>query len=642
MTLDDRPGGPRLGAGVDAAVEARLPLVAIAMILVFAVFFFRLFQLQILRGDDLRERSQRNSVRTVRLEAPRGNILDRHGREIAITRPSFSVALMPSELLRPDRTFSALASLLDAEPAALREAVGSPSGRQRFRPVRLASDVDLDTRARLEAHRFALHGVFVDERPRRLYVGGDAGAHVLGYIGEIRQEQLEKRAYANYRSGDVIGQAGVEAWLESELRGHDGGRNVVVNAAGRVVGPPLDEIEPRPGSTVTLSLDFELQREAARAFLPDVLGEEEKMGAVVALDPRDGDVLALVSRPAFDPNDFAGGIDAETWQRLLGDEWRPLQSRAISGQYPPGSTYKPFVAAAALQEGLIEPEVEDFCPGFHRKGRRLYRCWKRVGHGPVDLHASLVQSCDVYFYKTGDLLGIDRLAFFARGFGLGRRTDIALAHESSGLVPTSWWKERRFDEPWQGGETLSAAIGQGFNLTTPLQLAVAYAALANGGSILRPRLLRRIERGDGSIVAGPAVELRGQVPVDAPHLDRIREALRGVVHEPRGTGGLSRLPEVSVAGKTGTAQVVRLEHTEGLEEEEIPIRYRDHAWFAAFAPVEDPEIVVVVLVEHGGHGGSAAAPIARRVLARYFEGRGEELGAQGVAWLQGDSGHAWN
>jgi penicillin-binding protein 2 len=541
--------------------------------------------------------------------------------------------VMPSDLRASERTYSALGMLIDAEPTDLRKKVGSPRGRRRFQAVRLAGDLSFDHRARVEAHLYALPGVNTDVRPRRHYVEGEFASHVLGTIGEIRKEQLQSRGFAGYRSGEVIGQSGVEKLLEGDLRGRAGGRNVVVDVAGRVV-ELLDEREPAPGGTVTLTLDRDLQREAEAGFLPDVLGEPARMGALVALDPRTGDVLALVSKPGFDPNDFAGGIDRETWNALTGDEWRPLQNRAIAGQYPPGSAYKPVVAAAALEDGLITPETKKFCPGHFRYGRRTYRCWRRAGHGWVDLHDALKMSCDVYFYELGRELGIDRIADFARGFHLGQRSGIALPTEASGLVPTKKWKERRFGEAWMGGETISAAIGQGFNLTTPMQLAVAYGGLANDGVLMKPRIVLRRETPDGAIeAAGPKV--LGRLPVAPEHLALIREGLEAVVSEQRGTGGRARVPGVRVAGKTGTAQVVRIKHTEDLEEDEIPVKFRDHAWFVAFAPVEAPEIVVAVLVEHGGHGGSAAAPVAQRVLARHFEKQrersGEALAAVGEA-----------
>jgi penicillin-binding protein 2 len=612
--------GRRLGAGVDPAVEERVPLLAVLMLLVFAVFAVRLFQLQIIESDALRLRSQRNSVRTVRLEAPRGDVLDREGRVLATTRPAFGLQAIPNDLRDSEVTFAALGMLLDEDGGALRARVGSPRGRQRFTPVRLAGDLSYDRLARVESHLYALPGVVTDVRPRRYYPAGPLAAHVLGSIGEIGPSQLATREFADYRQGEVIGLTGVEARYQRYLRGRAGGRNQVVDVSGRVV-EVLDEVEPQPGVTVTLTLDLDLQQAAEAGFLPEVLGEPAKLGALVALDPRNGDVLALVSKPSYDPNAFAGGIDAETWGRLTNDEWRPLQNRALAGLYPPGSTYKAIVAAAGLQEGVIDPEEPFTCSGSFKLGRRTYRCWKRHGHGEVDLRKAIVESCDVYFYRVGLELGIDRLAFFANGFNLGRLSGIRIPQEKSGLVPTEAWKEKRHAEPWILGETVSAAIGQGYNLATPLQMAVAYAALANGGKLPRPRLLLRATGRDGSVTEGPPPEVLGKVPVALEHLARIRDGLEGAVSERGGTGGRARVRGVRVAGKTGTAQVVRLEHTENLEEDEVPVRYRDHAWFVSFAPVDAPEIVVAALVEHGGHGGSAAAPIARRLLDRYFEKR---------------------
>jgi penicillin-binding protein 2 len=614
----EEAGVGRLAAGVDPSVVNRLIFIAVVIVLTFIVFGVRLFQLQVIEGEDLGNRARRNSVRTVHLEAPRGDIVDRFGRELATTRPAFGVQVMPAEMRERELTFAALGSLLDQDPGELSERVGNPRGRRRFQSVRIAKDLPYDSRTRVESHLYALPGVFTDVSPRRYYVGGSLAAHVLGYTGEIQTSQLEKRAFADYRSGDVIGQAGVESRYESVLRGRAGGRNVVVDVAGRV-DEVLDEVEATPGGTVMLTIDRDLQRVAEEAFLPDVIGGEEKRGAVVALDPRNGDVLVLVSRPSFDPNSFAGGIDSKTWKELTESEGRPIQNRAIAGQYPPGSTYKVFVAAAGLEEGAITPEDRVFCPGTFKLGRRTYRCWKRGGHGWVNLHEALARSCDVFFYQLGLKLGIDRIAFFSNGFHLGRKTGIALGSESPGLVPTRAWKERRFNEVWLKGETVSASIGQGFNLTTPLQLAVAYAAIANGGTVLRPRILLRQSGPDGTVEQGPEPESLGKVPVSPEHLATITRALEAVVHEQGGTGGRARIPGVRVAGKTGTSQVVHLKETEDLEEDEIPFKFRDHGWFAAFAPVEAPEIVVIALAEHGGHGGSAAGPIVNAVLSRYFK-----------------------
>jgi penicillin-binding protein 2 len=614
----EEAGVGRLGAGIDPSIVNRLIVIAVFIALIFAVFVVRLFQLQVVEGEDLGNRARRNSVRTVRLEAPRGDIFDRFGRELATTRPAFGVQVMPAELRERELTLAALGNLLDIDPDELFERVGEPRGRARFQPVRIARDLPYDSRTRVESHLYALPGVFTDVSPRRYYVGGSLAAHILGYTGEIQVEQLEKRSFADYRSGDVIGQAGVESRFESVLRGRAGGRNVVVDVAGRV-DEVLDEVEATPGGTLVLTIDRDLQRVAEDAFSPEVIGGGEKRGAVVALDPRNGDVLALVSQPTFDPNSFAGGIDSATWKQLMESEGRPLQNRALAGQYPPGSTYKVILAAAGLEEGAIDLDERVFCPGTFKLGRRTYRCWKRGGHGPMNLHDALVRSCDVYFYQLGLKLGIDRIAFFANGFHLGLRTGITLGNESPGIVPTRAWKERRFKEVWLKGETVSASIGQGFNLTTPMQLAVAYAAIANGGTIFRPRILLRQTGPDGTVERGPEPESLGKVPVSPAHLETITRALEGVVHGEGGTGARARVAGVRVAGKTGTAQVVRLKQTEDLEEEEIPFKFRDHGWFAAFAPADAPEIVVVALAEHGGHGGSAAGPIVNAILTRYFK-----------------------
>jgi penicillin-binding protein 2 len=609
-----------LRGGADPFFEQRLRVTMLGVACMFLVFLFRLFQLQIVQGEELHRRSLQNSIRSIRLEAPRGEILDREGRVLATTRPAFHLELIPSELRHADRTYAALGQLLGLDPERLRERVGDPKGRVRFQPVRLAADLSWSQLARVESHGFKLPGIFTEIRARRHYPEGVFAAHALGTIGEIDSDQLETRRFAGYRAGHLIGQSGIEALLESHLHGRAGGRNVVVDVAGREV-EVLNEMEPRPGRRVILSLDLDLQRAAEQGFAASEPDEPPLSGALVALDPRSGEVLALTSQPSFDPNRFAGGMDADAWRGLTEDPELPLQNRALAGQYPPGSTYKPFVAAALLAKKAMKPNDLAFCPGHFTLGRRTYRCWKRVGHGPMTLHEALVQSCDVYFYQAGLEVGIDPLAEVSKKFGFGRPTGIALPSENPGLVPTSRWKERRFGQPWMRGETVSASIGQGFNLITPLQMAVAYAALANGGRVLRPRIVLATEEADGTRFSS-SPEVVSRVPIAAEHLTRIRRALHDAVSEPDGTGGRARVPGVEVAGKTGTAQVVRLEHTEGLEEEEVPRRYRDHAWFVGFAPAESAEIVVAVLVEHGGHGGSTAAPIVQRVLARYFEKKG--------------------
>jgi penicillin-binding protein 2 len=629
IALDQRVGG-----GSETDIQQRVPWIAAFIVLVFLVFFARLFQLQVIQTDDLRMRSVHNSVRTLRVEAPRGDIVDRDGRILAATRPAFGVQLIPHDVRHPEIVIPALAQLIDREPGELRTQIGSPRGRLRFQPVRLAGDLSYDQVARVEAHLYALSGIVTDVRPRRHYVGGELASHVLGYIGEIQGPQLAKSEFADYQQGEVIGQAGIEDVEQDALRGRAGGVNQIVDVAGRVVGV-VDEIDPVPGGSVQLTIDLDLQQAAEAAFVPETPDEHARVGSAVALDVHSGDVLALVSKPSFDPNAFAGGIDSATWKGLLTDKLKPIQNRAISGQYPPGSTYKAIVAAAGLEAGLIDPNRRIFCPGFFRLGNRTYRCWKHEGHGSVDLHRALVESCDVYFYTIGRDLGVDRLFEFASGFNLGRTTGITLPHERPGLIPSSAWKLRALKEPWMAGETISASIGQGFNLVTPLQLAVAYGAIANGGALVRPRLILRVSDADGRLVDGPPPEASGRVPVRREFLDLVRSGLEGVVEEPHGTGARARVTGVRVAGKTGTAQAVGLKHTEGVDEDDLAWELRDHAWFVGFAPAEAPEIVVAALVEHGGHGGSAAAPVVQKVLARYFEKRAVQNVPAQVAWIGG-------
>lgn len=610
----------RLGTGgSDAVPEARIGFIGLMIGLVFVVFVGRLFQLQIVEGADLRDRSERNRVRAVRLEAPRGDIVDREGRVLATSRPAFRVQVIPDEVREPEKTYVVLADLLGSEARELSREVGEPRGRERFQPVVLDGDLPYEGLARIESHRYALAGVVTDQRPRRHYPEERLAAHLLGTIGEIQLQQLETEEFGDYHAGEVVGQRGLESVLEPHVRGRQGGRNLVVDVAGREI-EVLDEVAPAPGGRAVLAIDLDLQRIAEQSFVsldPEV---PDRMGAVVAVDPRNGDVLVLASRPSYDPNDFAGGIASEIWSDLMQDEWRPLQDRALSGRYSPGSTYKAIVAAAGLAEGTIDPEETVYCPGHFRLGRRVYRCWKRAGHGDVNLEQALQHSCDVYFYQHGLELGIDTIARYAKAFGLGQLTGIRLGNEKAGLIPTVEWKERVKKEPWVRGETVSAAIGQGYNLVTPLQLAMAYAALANGGKLWEPRLVLRLEDFEGNVLETREPVLRNTVGLDAAVLDEVRKGLVAVVQGERGTGARAKVEGIEVAGKTGTTQVVSLDLVEGLEEDEIPVRYRDHALFTAFAPAENAEIAVAVLVEHAGEGGgSAAAPIAQKVIAAYFD-----------------------
>lgn len=621
-------------SGTEAPIDGKLRLLGLLVSLVFLVFVLRLFQLQIRQGDDLRKRSEHNSVRTIRTEAPRGEIVGRNGAVLATTRPAYELEVVPADLRHRQLTLQVLGRLVGASAEDFSQKIGAPRGAARFRPVLLEDDLDWEQLAKVEVHDFALPGVNTKVEPRRHYPNGRLAAHLLGSIGEIQANQLESGDYTGYQSGDVIGQTGIERIFEHQLHGRDGGRNVLVDALGREVDV-LDEVPPVPGGRVVLAVDVDLQRAAEAAFDDVAPDEPPRRGAAVVMDVRNGDVLALVSRPAYDPNDFAGGIDTSTWNSLVNDDWHPLQDRAIQNRFPPGSTFKAIMASALLQEKVITTQTHTYCPGYFRYGRRIYRCWRRQGHGSVNVIDALKRSCDVFFYTHGVELGIDRLARYARAFGLGERTGIELPGEISGLVPSPEWKEKHFGKPWYPGETVSASIGQGYNLYTPIGMAVAYAAIANGGKVLRPRLVLRVESRNGTSVTTFPPDVRRRVPVSEKVLDIVRKGLTAAVEEPGGTGAVARVKGVLVAGKTGTAQVVGLKHTEGLDAHEVPIRERDHAWFLAFAPADHPEIVVAVFVEHGMHGASGAGPLVHDILEHYFQEK-DERAAQTAAAPAGE------
>jgi len=598
-------------AATEGHVERRLALALLIVLVVWGALIARLFYLQVIEGDRYRVWAERNSVRTHRLIPSRGIILDRNGEILVDARPSFDVLVVPQETPDLGLTLERVATLADLDVEQVAARLGEPRGRARFRPLPIARDLDRDVLARIEARRWALPGVITQVSPIRDYRYGVSAAHVLGRLGEINAAELERRT--GYRPGDTIGKEGVERLLDREMRGREGGKNVLVDAHGREL-QLLDEVAPQPGQNVFLTLDRRLQAVAEGAF-----DETERNGAVVALDPRNGEMLVLMSRPHFDPNLFSHGITPEEWSALKDDEAKPLLNRALQGLYPPGSTYKVVTALAGLETGAITPDDTVTCHGGYRLGRRRYRCWKRWGHGEISLHRALVESCDVYFYQLGHAVGVDQLAYFARTLGLGAKTGIDVGAEEAGLVPTRPWKRKRFGQDWLQGETISLSIGQGFNLWTPIQMAAAYASIANGGTRYRPRIVDRVENVAGEVLWKSEPEVNGSLAISAESIEIVQRALRGVVHDDHGTGYAMRRLPVQSAGKTGTAQVVGMGKDIPEDDEDIPVHHRDHAWFVTYAPADDPRIVVTVLVEHGGHGGSAAAPIARDVVAEFLK-----------------------
>ena len=460
----------------------------------------------------------------------------------------------------------------------------------------------------MESHRLDLPGVLIQPEYQRHYPLGTYASHVIGYVGEISEAQLKNPEYAELQAGRIIGQFGVERTFDDDLLGEPGEEMIEVDALG-YPKRSLSVNRPIAGDDFYLTLDIRLQQLA-----DDLLGEES--GAIVALDPWNGDILALASRPAFDPNDLSGGITQKEWNHLLQDSRHPLTNRAIQGQYPPGSTFKIVMASALLDTQTMTPQDTISCHGSFPFGKRQYRDWKKWGHGTVNLKKALAESCDVYFYKAGNQLGIDSIARYSRQFGLGDKTGIPLPSERSGLVPSPEWKSKAKGEPWYPGETISLSIGQGYLTATPLQMARVAGVVATNGKLAHPRLVKaRRLRATGNIEENLESPAR-QLPIPAAIFSTIKEGLAAVVTD--GTAKRAQSELVTIAGKTGTAQVIALKTD---PQEDVPKEHQDHAWFVAFAPVEQPKIAVAVLVEHMGHGGSAAAPLAKTLIEAFMHFR---------------------
>jgi penicillin-binding protein 2 len=596
----------------------RLTIAGALMVVVVALLVARLWFLQVVEGSQMRLLSENNRIRLWRVPATRGLVYDRHGALLIDNRPSFDIVLVPEDARDRAGTLSNLARYLEEDRSELDTRIRAPSRRPPYAGIVVDSDVEWRDVVALETHQLDLPGVSIQVRPRRFYPRGPLAAHLLGYVGEVSERELADRdEETELRAGDYVGKAGLERVWDEELRGVVGGQQVEVDALGRRVRV-IQEVPDVAGDTLVLTLDADLQDAAGQAM-------GERRGSCVALDPRNGEVLAMVSRPDYDPNLFARGIRHAEWQGLIGDEWRPLTNRAVQGQYAPGSIFKVAVAAGLLDSGVVTPSTGYTCRGGTQLGNRLFRCWKRGGHGYVNLHRAIVQSCDVFFYQAGQRLGVDGIAEYAQRFGLGAPTGIGISTEASGLIPTRAWKQRRFGAPWYPGETLPVAIGQGYVTVTPLQMASMVAVIANGGVHYRPHYVRRLEAPDGTVRREIRPDVMGYANISPDDLAAVRRGMRDVVMAPGGTGRNGQVPGIEVAGKTGTAQVVRLKA--GSRGNDGPERTRDHAWFIAFAPVEEPEIAVACLAEHaGGGGGAIAAPIVSKILSHYFaRGQGPVL-----------------
>ena len=585
-------------------------LVAFAAVAFFVIVIF-LWYLQVIKGSDFRQMSTNNCIRIREDPAARGMILDRKGQLLALNRPSFEVYLVPEDLKENLEVLVKAGQMLNMNPEEIKEKLQTQKKRTPFRPVKIKSDIEWNELARLETSRVHLPGLLVDVRPRRAYHYGQLASHLIGYLGEVDENELKQSKGTPYRMGAMIGKYGIESQWETDLRGVDGGRQIEVDALGREI-KHLRSVESFPGNNLTLTIDFDLQKVAEEAF-------QEKTGALIAMDPKSGRVLAMVSKPSFDPDTFARNISSEEWKSLMENPFSPLQNKGIQGQYPPGSVFKIVTAIAGLETGVITPNTQLTCKGVYPYGNRDFRCYKEGGHGTINLHRAIVESCDIYFYQVGLKVGVDAIAHYANELGLGRLTGIALPHEKSGIVPSTSWKKKRLGAPWYSGETLSLSVGQGYINTTPLQLLMLISAVANGGKLYLPQVVEKVEDIYGNTLKDyPPVEV-AQADISEKTLHFVQEALMGAVNDPHGTGWACALKDFKVAGKTGTAQVIKMaqDFKKG-DMDRMPLKFKDHAWFVAYAPFEDPIIAVVVLVEHGGYGGAAAAPIAKRVIEKYL------------------------
>ena len=582
------------------ALTPRIRTAVLCVGVAFLVLLLRLWYLQILEGDRYFALSVNNHLRVRPVEAPRGFILDRHGEILVENRPTFDLYATPEDVINPREVAATLAGILGISPQELEARLFE--GRERpYQPVLLRKDLDEGMVVSIEERRLDLPGISLRVRPIRAYPSGGTAANLLGYVSEVNQAQLAREEYQDFRPGESIGQAGVEQRFDAFIRGIDGGEQVEVDARGRVLRL-VSRIEPRSGSNIYLTIDKRIQEAAEAAFAG-------KKGTVIAMNPTTGEILAMVSRPSYDPNLFAQRLSGEDWQRIATDPSHPLQNRAFQAQYPPGSIFKLMVAIAGLESGALTPETKFYDPGYFILGNQRFEDWKKGGHGTLDLRGAIVNSCNVYFYQAGLRVGIEEIVRIARAFGMGDAPGLGLGDEAKGHLPNP--QPRRRGQPgWSAGNTVVASIGQGPVVTSPMQLLTMVSTIANGGTIYRPWVVRKVASLSGEILEQYEPEAVRHVSVRPETLAFIRQAMLSVVNE--GTGARARVPGILIGGKTGTAQVVRKGEGKGQAD------LRDHGWFVSFAPVDNPQIAVVVLVENGGFGGLVAAPVAKAVYEAAF------------------------
>src|SRR4051794_40025324 len=588
------------------SLATRLSALQYIVAAAFAALAVGFWVFQVAQHERFREMAENNHLRRLPLRAPRGVLLDRDGKILVENQNSFNIALVREQTKNLDETLHALATATGADEAQLQETVVRRRRDPSYRPIVLIENATREQVIAVWARRWELPGIIYQEVPARKYPEPTMAAPLFGYVGEITEAQLQRADYEGVDSGTIVGQAGIEQAYNRLLMGTEGNKTVVVNSVGREIQEVKKE-EPVEGRRLQLTIDADLQKATEDGFTVSELN-----GAAVVLDPRNGEVLSFSSRPAYDPNAFAAGIDRATWTSLNTDELKPLQNRALQGRYSPGSTFKMAVGLAGLEEGVITPSFQVHCSGGATFYGHRFGCWKKGGHGTVDLRHAIEQSCDVYFYTVGNMLGVDRINKWATLFGLGVKSNIDLPNELVGLVPSTEWKKTQKESKWYAGETISVAIGQGQVSVTPVSMAVYASTLANGGTRITPHIVKAVDDGTG-MKPMPAPAPQSKVDVTPEKLQAIRDGMWGVVNG-GGTGGRARVEGHDVCGKTGTAQVIS---NKGRVASRGNRDLRDNGWFVFFAPRDNPEIAGVVFLEHGIHGPNAAA-VAHHILATHF------------------------
>lgn len=602
------------------------------LFLAFGIILARLWYLQIYRGDLLFKYSQENRLRKEVVQAPRGMIFSRNNQLLIHNVPRFDVVITPQYLSNKKQTIHKLSAIIDLPVDQIEKILIKNRGQASYRPITVKKNASRKEVAIIETEGAKIPGVTIKSFIGREYTDQNIGSHLMGYISEISPEQLpnyKKRDKYDYKLGDFIGQAGIEYEFDLMLRGKDGHEFMEVDAFGRMSRPVdqdslfggIENVPSTAGDNIRLTIDRDLQIAAYKA-----LDEKDRVGSAVAVDVSNGEVLAMVSRPSFDPSIFSRGLTKDYWSVLSNDDRNPMRDRTIQEHYMPGSTFKTITAIAALEEGIVDKDTEVHCPGWFQLGRRRFHCWKKHGHGKVSLHKAIRESCDVYFYKIATKMDIDVLAKYARLLGFGALTRVTLPRETPGVIPTKEWKLKRTGEEWQKGETLTCVIGQGFVLTTPIQLAMAYATIANGGTLYQPHLVKEVFSNQGEVVKSFGPEVVRETAISPATLKLVGEGLYQVVNSKSGTAWWYRGQGLEIAGKTGTSQVIRFSADKIFSKcEDNPYNLRHHGIFVAYAPVRNPKIAVSVVVEHGCHGSSAAAPIARAIITKYMEKYQPEL-----------------